>query len=79
MQTKAPLLSREPDRQLWEGTTIAYRAATRVVTNPAPGANARTEAARQASEARASSAERPAFPVDLYVDPICPYTWLAAC
>lgn len=79
MQTTARRLGREPDRQLWEARTTAYRAATGSGTNPAPGMNARTEAARQATEARARSAERQAFPVDLYVDPICPYTWLAAC
>ena len=79
MQTKAQRPGREPDRQLWERRTAAYRAAAGVVTKPVPGGDARTEAARQASEARARSAERPVFPVDLYVDPICPYTWLAAC
>ncbi len=79
MQTKEQRPVRGPDRQLWERRTTAYRLATGVVTNPAPGTNARTEAARRATEARALSAEHTAFPVDLYVDPICPYTWLAAC
>ena len=79
MQTKTQPRGREPDRRLWERRTTAYRAATGVVTNPVPGTNARTEAARRATEARVRSAARPAFPVDLYVDPICPYTWLAAC
>jgi hypothetical protein len=79
MQTTAPRDSRQPDRQLWEARTTAYRAATGVVTTRVPDLNAGTEAARQATEARARSVERPVFPVDLYVDPICPYTWLAAC
>ncbi len=79
MLSKAQRRSRELDRQLWESRTTAYRAATGVVTDLAPGVNAQTEAARQVTEARVRSAERPAFPVDLYVDPICPYTWLAAC
>ena len=37
MQTKAQRRGREPDRQLWERRTTAYRAATGVVTNPVPG------------------------------------------
>ena len=63
-----------PDLALWEAAVAAYRKKVDGVAPP-PGANQRTEAAR-ASLARASSSQTV---VDLYVDPICPYTWVAAC
>jgi hypothetical protein len=72
--------SRDPDRQaLWETLTSAYRAAAGVLDRPAPGSDARTDAARRDTEARVQSAEHSTVRVDLYVDPVCPYTWLAAC
>ena len=64
-----------PDRVLWEATVAAYRTRVDGVAPP-PRANQRTEAAR----ARRATAVRASAPtVDLYVDPICPYTWLVAC
>ena len=68
---------REPDLQLWERLATAVRMEAGV--GPAQGANARTDAARRDLEARAWSAERSTVRVDLYIDPVCPYTWLAAC
>lgn len=63
-----------PDLALWEAVTTAYR--TRVDGHAPPlGSNRRTEAAR----ARLLAARGPTTVVDLYVDPVCPYTWVVAC
>ena len=43
---------------------------------PAPGTNRRIEDARARSAVPAGAS---ATTVDLYVDPVCPYTWLVAC
>jgi len=62
------------DLALWEAATTAYR--TKVDGHaPPPGANQRTEAAR----ARRAAARGRTTVVDLYIDPICPYTWVVAC
>jgi len=66
--------NRGPDLALWEAVTTAYR--TKVDGHaPPPGSNQRTEAAR----ARLTAARGPTTVVDLYIDPVCPYTWLVAC
>jgi hypothetical protein len=63
-----------PDLALWESVVAAYR--KKVDGHPPPpGANQRTEAAR----ARLAIVRGARTVVDLYVDPICPYTWVAAC
>ena len=63
-----------PDLALWEAVTTAYR--TKVSGQaPPPGSNQRTEAAR----ARLTAARGPTTVVDLYLDPVCPYTWVVAC
>jgi hypothetical protein len=68
-------VDRRSDLALWEAVTTAYR--TKVDGHPPPpGSNRRTEVAR----ARLTAAARgPVTVVDLYIDPVCPYTWLAAC
>src|SRR5918994_2194356 len=63
-----------PDLALWEATVAAYRKKLDGVAPP-PGANQRTEAAR----ARLAIERGTGAVVDLFVDPICPYTWVAAC
>ena len=63
-----------PDLALWEAAVTAYRKKVDGHAPP-PGANQRTEAAR----ARLAIVRGTRTVVDLYVDPICPYTWVAAC
>ena len=79
MQTDVEAAAGRADRQLWERRTTAFRAQNGIATSAAAGSNEATEAARQENEARVRSSQRPAFPLDLYIDPACPYTWLAAC
>lgn len=65
---------RRSDLALWESVTTAYR--TKVDGHaPPPGSNRRTEAAR----ARLTAARGPTTVVDLYIDPVCPYTWVVTC
>ena len=67
-------VDRRSDLALWEAVTTAYR--TKVDGHaPAPGSNHRTEVAR----ARLTAPRGPTTVVDLYLDPVCPYTWLVAC
>jgi len=62
------------DLALWEAATTAYR--TKVNGHaPPPGSNQRTEAAR----ARRTATRGSTTVVDLYIDPVCPYTWVVAC
>ena len=63
-----------PDLALWESAVSAYRKKVDGHAPP-PGANQRTEAAR----ARLATVPGATTAVALYVDPICPYTWVAAC
>jgi hypothetical protein len=63
-----------PDLALWESVVTAYRKKVDG-SAPPPGSNQRTEAAR----ARLAMVRGGSAVVDLYVDPICPYTWVAAC
>lgn len=67
------------DLRRWEKVTTAYRTANGLSEEIVAGSNARTEAARSVASARVGSHEGLGFPVDLYIDPVCPYTWLAAC
>lgn len=63
-----------PDLALWEAVTTAYR--TKVNGHaPPPGSNQRTEAARAGRMATRGARAV----VDLYIDPVCPYTWVVAC
>ena len=68
------LITGGSDLALWERVTASY---WRTVTGtaPPPGSNQRTEDARRRS---ARPAAAPAT-VDLFVDPVCPYTWIVAC
>jgi hypothetical protein len=63
-----------PDLADWEAALTAYR--TKVDGHaPPPDVNQRTEEAR----AGLAATSRPGAVVDLYVDPICPWTWVASC
>jgi hypothetical protein len=62
------------DLALWEAATTSYRKKVDGHAPP-PGANQRTEAAR----ARRAATRSSTTVVDLYIDPICPYTWVVAC
>ena len=63
-----------PDLALWESAVTAYLT-KRDGHAPPPGSSQRTEDAR----ARLATVRGASTVVDLYVDPICPYTWVAAC
>ncbi len=63
-----------PDLDLWDRVTTDYFA-HRTGVVPAAGFRERTEAARGRSAGGLNTAPH----VDLYVDPVCPYTWVAAC
>ena len=75
MQRHENLARSGPDPTAWEAETTAYRALVDGVAPP-PGANERTEAARAM---RVAAIGGTAPTVDLYVDPVCPYTWVVAC
>ena len=82
MNTPEPRLTRmsvDGDRQLYEERSTAFRTQNGIATSASVGSSDHTEAARDETAARVRSSERPGFPVDLYIDPVCPYTWLAAC
>ncbi|WP_350276943.1 disulfide bond formation protein DsbA [Kribbella sp. HUAS MG21] len=61
------------DLDLWDRLTTSYFT-ERAGFTPAAGFRERTENARRATVASGTTPR-----VDLYVDPICPYTWLVAC
>ncbi|MET9272650.1 disulfide bond formation protein DsbA [Kribbella sp. NPDC003557] len=60
------------DLDLWDQVTTGYYADRTGIT-PATGFLERTEAAR--TETTPGTTPR----VDLYVDPVCPYTWVVSC
>jgi len=60
------------DRDLWDEVTTRYYA-DRIGVAPVTGFLERTESAR-AAEVPGTTPR-----VDLYVDPVCPYTWVVAC
>lgn len=66
------------DRQLWESVGTAYRRSAARHTAATADDSARTDQARRALKAAADPSPRRQVRVDLYVDPICPYTWLTA-
>jgi hypothetical protein len=43
-----------------------------------PATSAETNEARRVATSRATPVPGHAIPVDLYVDPVCPYTWIAS-
>lgn len=72
--TRLPSPNGGPDLALWESVVTDYRKKVDGHAPP-PGSNQRTEAAR----ARLVVARGASTVVDLFVDPVCPYTWVAAC
>lgn len=62
-----------PDLDLWERATTAYLSAAGLATDP--GVSARTEDARRLAP---SNGHGVSTRMDLYVDPVCPYTWLVS-
>jgi hypothetical protein len=64
------------DLDLWEKGTTAYWSAHGLVCTPATSAE--TNEARRVAASRATAVPGYAIPVDLYVDPVCPYTWIAS-
>ncbi|NIK60364.1 disulfide bond formation protein DsbA [Kribbella shirazensis] len=61
------------DLALWDQVTTSYFT-ERAGFTPAAGFRERTETARRTTVTAGTTPR-----VDLYVDPICPYTWLVAC
>ena len=70
-----------PDLAMWESVVTAYR--TKVDGHaPPPGAHQRTDAARAGLavvHGDSPVVDRDCSVVDVFVDPICPYTWIATC
>jgi hypothetical protein len=64
----------DTDLDLWDRVTTEYFA-HHLGSTPAEGFRERTEAARQRTASGLNTKPR----VDLYVDPVCPYTWVVAC
>ena len=64
------------DLDPWEKGTTAYWSAHGLVCTPATSAE--TNEARRVAVSRATAVPGHAIPVDLYVDPVCPYTWIAS-
>jgi Mycothiol-dependent nitroreductase Rv2466c len=64
------------DLELWERGTTAYRSAHGMVSNHAT--SAATNEARRVAASNATPLPGRAVLVDLYVDPVCPYTWIAS-
>jgi hypothetical protein len=66
------------DLQLWESTVTAYRrSADRRMAASAEDLT-RTDEARRTLQAATDTSPRQRVRVDLYLDPICPYTWVAS-
>jgi hypothetical protein len=64
------------DLDLWEKGTTAYWSAHGLVCTPATSAE--TNEARRVAASRATAVPGHATPVDMYIDPVCPYTWIAS-
>lgn len=62
------------DLDLWDKVTTDYFA-KRTGVVPTAGFRERTETARRQTDGGLHTAPR----IDLYVDPVCPYTWVVAC
>ena len=64
------------DLELWERGTMAYRSAHGLVSNQAT--STATNEARRVAASNATPLPGRAILVDLYIDPVCPYTWIAS-
>jgi hypothetical protein len=66
------------DLQLWESVGSAYCRTVTGRTAPSAVTSALTDDARRILQAATDASPASRVQVDLYVDPICPYTWVAS-
>lgn len=76
MGTLSPKNAAGVDLELWQSLTTAYESAHGLVCSPTT--SVATNEARRNAAAQATLLPGGAILVDLYVDPVCPYTWIAS-